>query len=474
VNVKVIPRTEQPPEPTPHVPGIIDISDFEYEGSFSLPRVPGVPQDEKAFFESGITLRTVDGEKRMLLTTGTYAQDVYEVAIPEPGKFVGNDFSAVPVAELRTVFGNLPIDAEASKNGTMWYDGESGLLYWTNYHAYYTPHSASFPVLRSARLDGGVLTEVRQWFLPENTPAHYKSFWGGVTGIPESFSEKYTGGRKLALGFGGSYSIVQTASLGPAFAAVSPDMQTGVMSFQNVMYYPFPEACVRDGNYFYSRPGSGFAPPTAPWNGTWTSTDGIGSGVFIDLPDKKGYLTFVRQGIGRIGYDYGGSNWNGKYQNAWYFYGYETLGKAATGEIPNKDMIPRSVNIVEYPHDLTRENQYVAGSCFDPETRRLYLYTMWALKSGLYDDPVVHVYTVKKDGQDANSTVSQAVPLKARTQNGTLYVSGLTPGQVWSIYAVTGQLLHHAIAGSGEAAVTLPAHGVYMVVSGNRTVKVIF
>ena len=399
VKVTVLPRTEQPPPPSPRKPGVLGGSDFAYIGSFTLPRVPDVePRDEKAFFRSGITLRTAGGEKRMLLTTGTYGQNLYEVAIPTPGKFVGNDYSAVPEAELRTIFGPLTKDPRADNNGKMWYDEEAGLLYWTNFHAYYFPNPPEFPVLRSARLDGSVLTEVRQWLFPGGVTTHYKSFWGGITSIPEGFAMQYTGGRRLALGFGGVYSIVQTASNGPALAAISPDFQSGAINFQNIMYYPFPETCIRDGNYFYGGNQSANLYPTAPWAGTWTNGDRIGSGLFIDLPDKKGYVVFLRQIAGRIGYDYGGGTWNAVYQNAWYLYDYETLGKAATGQIPNNGIIPYDISIVEYPHDLTKAVQYVAGSCFDPETRRLYLYTMGALKTyNMYDNPVVHVYSVKND-----------------------------------------------------------------------------
>ena len=494
VTINVVARTELPPEPNPRIPGLIDVSDFEYKGSFSLPKVPDVPQDEKAFFNSGITLRTVAGEKRMLLTTGTYNQYLYDVAIPELGKFVGNDFSAVPTAELRTMYGNLVKNENANTNGTMWYDAENDLLYWTNYHAYYTTgFAALFPVLRSAKLDGGVLTEVKQWHLPASTPSNYKSFWGGVTKIPNGFAEKYTNGHKIALGFGGAYSIIQTASMGPSIAAITPNMQTGVMDIQNIMYYPFPETCIRDGNYFYSDFSTGN--PTFPWLGTWTNGDRIYSGLFIDTPNKKGYIAFVNQVIGRLGYDYGGSNWNGISQNVWYVYDYETLGKAATGEIPNNGIEPASISIVEYPHDLTKKSQYVAGSCFDPETGLLYLYTMKALKRlSMYDDPVVHVYSLKDaetpTGDDSDEgetptdydpgddqTATDNIPqndFKAWSGNGLLHVSGLTPGKYWSIYNSVGKLVHHSIATGNNASVSLQGHGVYFIISENKTIKVVF
>ena len=397
VSITVIPRTETPPPKPSRVPGVIDEFDFVYEGSFSMPDVPGVRHDEKAFFESGITLRTVGGEKRLIMATGTYFQSLYEVAIPEPGKFAGNDYSAVPVAELRTVFGELPIHNEGYiVNGSMWYDESSGLFYWTNYH-YYLTGKIGFPILRSARLDGGLLTEVQQWYQPENIGgAPVKSFWGGVTGIPGGFAEKYTGGRRLALGFGGTYAINSGASWGPSFAAAFADTNSSVLDMQPVLYSSINNPAYRDGNYFYAWASA--TNPVSPWQGTWTGNDSIRSGVFIDLPDKKGYITFVNQVSGRVGYDYGGMNWNGRTQNCWYFYDFDTLGKAAAGEISGAGLPPSSVALVDYPHDLTKDRQFVTGSCFDPETRRLYLYTLEALSRGdRYNNPVVHVYSVTED-----------------------------------------------------------------------------
>ena len=396
VNLIVMPRTEEPPAKPGRLPGVIDEFDFEYEGSFSLPAVPGVFHDEKAFFEGGITLRTVNGEKRLILATGTYEQSLYEIAIPTPGKFAGSDAAAVPVAQLRTVFGALPKYDGYTENGTIWYDESADLLYWTNYHGYYTNHRIEFPVLRSARLGDGVLTEVQQWYQPEAIgDAPLKSFWGGVTTIPDSFAQKYTGGRKLALGFGGIYSINSTASWGPSFAAVLPDSQKADLDLLPVIFSSIDKRTVRDGNYFYA--GISSDNPLNPWQGSWSGSDSVKSGVFIDLPGKKGYITFVNQAIGRIGYDYGGANWNGKMQNCWYFYDFDTLGKAALGEISGVSLAPSSIAIKEYPNDLTKDKQYVTGSCFDPESGRLYLYTLGALKrNSIYNEPVVHVYTISK------------------------------------------------------------------------------
>jgi len=224
-----------------------------------------------------------------------------------------------------------------------------------------------------------------------------------VTVIPESFAKQYTGGRRMALGFGGAISIIQTASNGPALAAIKPDFDSGEINFQNIIYYPFPEGCIRDGNYFYAASQTNYLNPVSPWEGTWSNADWIGSGLFIDLPDKKGYVAFASQATGRIGYDYGGYNWNGTFQNVLYFYDFETLGQAATGMIPNNGVTPASIFLMEYPTDSTIKYQIAAGSCFDPETRLLYIYMTRVLYPSIpggpdrQGEPVVHVYSVKKE-----------------------------------------------------------------------------
>ena len=69
--------------------------------------------------------------------------------------------------------------------------------------------------------------------------------------------------------------------------------------------------------------------------------------------------------------------------------------------------------------------------------------------------------------------IPQASPLKAWVQNGLLRVEGLTEGAVWSVYGVHGALVYRSVAAGSEAVVRLPAPaGVYIVQSGERTIKV--
>lgn len=415
VDVIVTERSEEAPAQPGRVSGVIDRYDFNYEGSFFLPPVTGVSNDDKDFVQSGITLRTVGEEKRMILATGTGSQTAYEVAIPTKlGKIVGSDTSAITMAPLRTIIGRLTPSRSAvnpdpvynpaensNASGTIWYDEKDDLLYWTVYNTYLVSGMGiKFPVLRAGKIEQGKLTDVQQWNLPGSLGMG-KSWWGGVTNIPESFAEKYTEGKRIALGFGGMFSGVQLCSFGPALAAIAPNIKTGAMdSSQKIFNYPytanFDNQCTREGNYFGQPYGAKDA--VNPWTGFWTPWDKIGSGVFIDLPDKKGYMVFANQAINRLGYDYGSETWLGEYQNVWYFYDYETLGNAAIGRIANNNLTPSSYTTFRYPNGRGS----VAGSCFDPETRLLYVYTHAALPGsrnggrfgGYYSAPAVHVYKV--------------------------------------------------------------------------------
>ncbi|MCL2027117.1 MAG: choice-of-anchor J domain-containing protein [Bacteroidales bacterium] len=64
-------------------------------------------------------------------------------------------------------------------------------------------------------------------------------------------------------------------------------------------------------------------------------------------------------------------------------------------------------------------------------------------------------------------------PLQAWMQDGELHVSGLTIGQLWSIYNLSGQVVYQAIADTDPAVVTLPGRGVYIIRSGNKIAKVV-
>jgi len=70
----------------------------------------------------------------------------------------------------------------------------------------------------------------------------------------------------------------------------------------------------------------------------------------------------------------------------------------------------------------------------------------------------------------------------AWTQNGILYVDGLTPGTTWRVYSLTGALIYTgtatadkfpSIGGAGVVTITLPGRGIYIITNGSSTVKIV-
>jgi hypothetical protein len=78
---------------------------------------------------------------------------------------------------------------------------------------------------------------------------------------------------------------------------------------------------------------------------------------------------------------------------------------------------------------------------------------------------------------EANTPIIAAAPkagtLKARVQNGTLHLSGLTAGKTWSVYNASGALVHSSIASGTEASLRLNASGLYFVRSSGQVGKVL-
>ena len=62
--------------------------------------------------------------------------------------------------------------------------------------------------------------------------------------------------------------------------------------------------------------------------------------------------------------------------------------------------------------------------------------------------------------------------LKAYVQNGRLHVSGLTVGDLWSVYNLYGISVHQHMATAEDAVIVLPKKGIYIILSAGQSVKV--
>jgi hypothetical protein len=73
-----------------------------------------------------------------------------------------------------------------------------------------------------------------------------------------------------------------------------------------------------------------------------------------------------------------------------------------------------------------------------------------------------------------NETVEPgSASLRAWTQDGILYVIGLTPGKVWRVYSATGKLVYSGIAVETRHAMSLQERGFYIIQSADRAVKIV-
>ena len=396
--IKVEKRAEEAPAVPPKLPPpdetgkrVLTFEDFEYLGSFRVPRKVG--SGGAGYSESGLAFRRMkDGTRRLFMNYPHPRGTLFEVEIPAPVKIAGGNFARLKVAAVKKVWG--PIGMKVPKTGGVtaiaplggfWWDEARRTLYWTWYHGYWT--GGALPMLAACRLNvDGTITYLGPW-----TVANQKWFWGGVIKLSQGFAKKYTGGRTLALGFGGYYSICGPCSRGPALGAISePDPAKKSVDVVTLLGYARGAKAPRDGNYFSANCGFWYDPPKNAKKGHWTFNDYCRGGVFIDLPDKHAYIAFVRLGTGRLGYDYGAINSAGRAQY-WYFYDPRDLGKVA-----KQTRKPGAV----LPYLMTKDSAVIGGkavgSCFDEKERTLYIFRMWAYPVGREQHPLVHMYRVKK------------------------------------------------------------------------------
>ena len=406
--IVVEPRPAEPPRrpplQDPSGKRVLTIDDFEYLGSFKVPdEIEGCGA---AFTESGLALRNAeDGTKRLFVRTGLHRTIIYEAAIPQLVKLEGHDHSPLKVAPVKRVWGEIKLPGEGDNairaNAGFWWDEANRVLYWSYYHGYCTGRP---PVLGASRLEeGNRIVHYGPWSIPGSIP-WFKSYWGGVTQLPKSFADRYTGGRRLALGFGGYYSICAPASRGPALAAIfAPDPAKSTLDMVELLTYPWPKnvAAPRDGDYFVANCAWGGQPPESPGRGFWTMDDWVRAGAFIDLPQKHGFLALVFQGTGRIGYDYGAIRSAGRVCY-WYFYDPNDLGEVARRQRKPWEVVPHSTARVDYPRGIKNGSPWgslpgdPSGCCFDAETRTLYVYQRFCIDNGTRElFPSIHAYRVK-------------------------------------------------------------------------------
>jgi hypothetical protein len=88
------------------------------------------------------------------------------------------------------------------------------------------------------------------------------------------------------------------------------------------------------------------------------------------------------------------------------------------------------------------------------------------------DGQISTIRVKKATGLSADNSASNA--LYITSANGSIWVSGLTPGAWFGIYTLQGQLVYTGKAASSEEDISLREQGIYILRHNNKNYKFIF
>jgi hypothetical protein len=124
-----------------------------------------------------------------------------------------------------------------------------------------------------------------------------------------------------------------------------------------------------------------------------------------------------------------------------------SLGAVAAGDVSGK-----TVTLTAGAKDIYVVVEDAAGNISAP----------LKIEAAAYDDTPTGI----------NSSAAQT--LQAISTDGGLQVRGLVPGEVFSIYNLSGQLVYNGNATAPEQFVPLNVRGIYIVASGNQRIKTVY
>jgi hypothetical protein len=201
--------------------------------------------------------------------------------------------------------------------GIFWYE-PLRQLYFLGNTFYNNDYAHSTVNVGVATLDSsGRLVTAGMWYTDEPSPNGFGSrFTSGMTTFPDDFANSVLRGRKLGIGFGGAYwqgIIGNNIALGPALFAINPidpiaqPYQAKIaQSLIPLLWHPYhtdksiPRVARRPRwAAAASKTGNPTNPnPDDPWipdsDGTqyYTTADQNAAGIWIEGPNKHGFLVF--------------------------------------------------------------------------------------------------------------------------------------------------------------------------------------
>lgn len=359
--------------------GLLTPSDFTYLGAYRVPRSPGAGE---SFYGNGLALRREASDATNpvhLLSAGYNATPnhvVYEWrdATPETHS---TTLSAYPEATVVKAYGDIysgkkriiyngvdtPLTSQLDGDLGLYWDAVDSRLYWSYGFGYSSDEPSwclGYSTLNYAATTG---TGFGPWRL---TGQSWKALQGGLVGVPSAYATAHAGGKRLAVGMGGYYSLIATCdcSLGPSLTAFDPAAlpaeEGSVASTPLVGYWPHsggPGAgkgrCNRPESAVSLGVGETWGLDKFSWN------DRVRGGVWIDNGTKRGAVFFGHYGRGRTQYL---SSQIPSSRHGHYWAIYDPNDFAPASGTPRYDIQPASIYDYQYPTIDYTQVQYAQGT----------------------------------------------------------------------------------------------------------------
>ena len=319
------------PSPTPAgsyrtTKAVLQQSDVKFAGVLRPPDICGTQP-------RGLTSRVANGQFRLMCWSQNDGH-VYEWAPGDPS--TSTDYYGIPMPEASTVrdlgtpYGtwdgyawkvnsppSLDTTSDMKMAGIFWYEPLRQLNFIGN--TFYNNDTAHSTVnVGVARLDSSDrLVTSGMWYTDEPAPNGFGArFTTGMTSFPDDFANTALGGRKIGIGFGGGYwqaIIGNNISQGPTLLAMNPIDPLAqpyqaklAQNLLPLLWHPYhvDKSIPRIGRRpRYVAPINKFGNPTTgapddPWvpdaDGTsyYTTADQNAAGIWIEGPNKHGFLVF--------------------------------------------------------------------------------------------------------------------------------------------------------------------------------------
>jgi hypothetical protein len=385
---------------------LLSASNARYVGSW---RLPFDADGRDTGWGRGLTLRRVGRD--LVAYSLDVRNTVIEFGVPAP---VASEPLTSPIAPVRSVWGQLgpmPLDGEgrgASAYGLLW-DEPTQRLWWS-YGDGYNTTSANDPSIAASTFTSNGIESVGAWRF---TGTGCKATMGGLCAVPSAFANRNLGGRRLAAGFGGYFSIatIGPVSMGPSLAAFDPAAATsrsngGDLAHTRVVGYPFTGA--PGPNIDRCRRPATMQQEFDDWDSAgsrawWSWTDQLWqSGVWIDTGRTHGLLLCPNLGDGRVWYETSTLHAE-RASHHWMVYDPADLAAVAAGRRQPWQIQPARQWKVTYPGLPAtlagwrdESPQMVIGVAQEPGTNRIHIAVRFGYPNGdRWGGTLVSVYDIR-------------------------------------------------------------------------------